>query len=453
MIDTSAVHIRRIKLLHNRSNSSHTTPSFSPGKLLPELSREAAIQFVQDAAALGMASSSQSDAASSVFDPSEDAPNDLTLTTVLSFDLKAPPPSIPRMDAETLSERLFSESHLNVILCEYKLCASFTSYINTYRSHLAPIFARHQAIQKAKAAIDYANAVAENLPTGKHHSTQDTRAATPDASFEEQAKRAVNELTDDALPGYVTYRLVQVVTDCLVKEIMGNNSPVMTDLTEGLAEVYCMTDPSLPDNPIVYASEEFYRTTQYGPQHTIGRNCRFLQGLKTSRATVLRISNALATGTELCETILNYRRDGSPFINLVMMAPLYDDQARIRYFIGCQIDVTHLIEGGRGLDSFQRLLNQEETEIQYEETCKSPTRALHNFGRLLGKDELDAFSQRVENHSESARSTPARPSIARRHFGNDEIFEKGMWPAARLGPSGRLPGVYQNVSHHTETPL
>jgi PAS domain S-box-containing protein len=446
MFRKSSVHTHRINLLHHRRNSSLTIPPFSPEKLLPELPPEDTVQFVQDAAALEMASSPQSDTASSVFDPSEDTANDLTLTKTPSFDLKAPPPSISHIDAETLSERLFSESHLNLILCEYKLCASFTSYINTYRPHLAPVFARHQAIQKAKAAIDYANAIAENLPTAKHQSSPDIRATAPDEKFEEQARRAVNELTDDALPGYVTHRLVQVVTDCLVKEIMGNNAPVMTDLMQGLAEVYCMTDPSLPDNPIVYASEEFYRTTQYGPQHAIGRNCRFLQGPKTSLSTVRRITNALTTGTELCETILNYRRDGSPFINLLMMAPLYDDQGRVRYFIGCQIDVTPLIEGGRGLDSFQRLLNQAGADNELEETCKSPSRALHNLGRLLSKDELDMIRQRPDNSSESARSTPAHQPLARIHLGDEEFSERAMWSAARFGPSGRLPGVYQNVS-------
>jgi PAS domain S-box-containing protein len=450
MVDANVVHGHKIIVLHHRK-SSQAISTFSPGKILPEPHTEDALQFVREAAEFEMVPSRDSDNASSVFDPAEDTANDLA--TAISpgfgnFDLKAPPPSVSHLNPETLSEKLFSAAHLNIILREYRMCASFTSYINKYRSHLAPVFARHQATQKAKAAIDYANAVAENLPSTNHPSTPDIRATVPDAKFEERAKKAVDELTNDALPGYITHRLIQVVTDCLVKEIMGNNAPVMTELLQGLAEVYCLTDPSLPDHPIVYASEEFYRTTGYGPQHVIGRNCRFLQGPKTSLSTIRRLSNALATGTEICETIVNYRRDGSPFINLLMMAPLYDNQARIRYFIGCQIDVTHLIDGGRGLDSFQRLLQQDMLDSRMKETSKIPKKALRDLGHLLSKDELETLRQRADDDDdESGRSTPARPITARRHFGDDEFLEREMWPAARLGSSGRLPGVYQNVSH------
>jgi len=50
---------------------------------------------------------------------------------------------------------------------------------------------------------------------------------------------------------------------------------------------------------------EFYNTSQYGKDYVIGRNCRFLQGPKTSNATVKRMIEALAAGQEITETILN----------------------------------------------------------------------------------------------------------------------------------------------------
>jgi hypothetical protein len=76
-----------------------------------------------------------------------------------------------------------------------------------------------------------------------------------DTKFEERCRKAVDELVGDALPAYITYMMVNVVTEVLVKEITGNNTPLMREMVQGLAEVYCMTDPSLPDNPIVFASE------------------------------------------------------------------------------------------------------------------------------------------------------------------------------------------------------
>lgn len=50
---------------------------------------------------------------------------------------------------------------------------------------------------------------------------------------------------------------------------------------------------------------EFYRTTQYGRDYVIGRNCRFLQGPQTERQSIARISQALQQGQEICETVLN----------------------------------------------------------------------------------------------------------------------------------------------------
>lgn len=53
-------------------------------------------------------------------------------------------------------------------------------------------------------------------------------------------------------------------------------------------------------------------------------------------------------------------RDGTPFVNLCMIAPLYDDKGTIRYFTGAQIDVGGLVKEGRGIESFRALLRQDE---------------------------------------------------------------------------------------------
>lgn len=53
------------------------------------------------------------------------------------------------------------------------------------------------------------------------------------------------------------------------------------------------------------APSEFTRTTQYGMSYIIGRNCRILQGPKTSPFSVRRIRNAVEAGQEHCEVFLN----------------------------------------------------------------------------------------------------------------------------------------------------
>src|SRR3954470_17442586 len=39
-----------------------------------------------------------------------------------------------------------------------------------------------------------------------------------------------------------------------------------------------ISDPNLPDDPLVYVNPAFERTTGYASEEALGRNCRFLQG-------------------------------------------------------------------------------------------------------------------------------------------------------------------------------
>jgi PAS domain S-box-containing protein len=97
-----------------------------------------------------------------------------------------------------------------------------------------------------------------------------------------------------------------------------------------------ISDPSLPDNPLIFVSEEFERQTGYPAAEALGRNCRFLQGPGTDPRAVAAIHAALDAGTEITVDILNYRRDGRPFWNRLRIRPLLDASGRVRYFAGAQ---------------------------------------------------------------------------------------------------------------------
>ncbi|KAL8292442.1 hypothetical protein RQP46_001054 [Phenoliferia psychrophenolica] len=109
---------------------------------------------------------------------------------------------------------------------------------------------------------------------------------------------------------------------------------------DGLADSFCLTNPRLRDHPIVLASEGFSTLTQYPLTAIVGRNCRFLQGPGTSPDSVLRLRNALNAGENITSLLLNYRKDGTPFFNLLCMLPLKDPSGNVKYYLGGQIDVT-----------------------------------------------------------------------------------------------------------------
>ncbi len=101
-----------------------------------------------------------------------------------------------------------------------------------------------------------------------------------------------------------------------------------------------ITDPNLPDNPIVFANRAFQKLCGYDAAELIGRNCRFLQGPGTDPADVAKVRDALAARRDVVVEILNYHRDGTPFRNELYVSPVFDPDGRLRYFFASQLDVT-----------------------------------------------------------------------------------------------------------------
>lgn len=108
-------------------------------------------------------------------------------------------------------------------------------------------------------------------------------------------------------------------------------------LTEGeRAKSVVISDPSRPDMPMIYVSDEFEAQTGYPPEEALGRNCRFLQGPGTDPRAVQAIREALAAETEITIDILNYRKDGTQFWNRLRIRPLFDEKGKLQYFAGAQ---------------------------------------------------------------------------------------------------------------------
>ncbi|WP_426034849.1 PAS domain-containing protein [Cypionkella sp. TWP1-2-1b2] len=96
------------------------------------------------------------------------------------------------------------------------------------------------------------------------------------------------------------------------------------------------SDPSLPDNPMIFVSDEFEEQTGYRLDEALGRNCRFLQGPDTNPHAIEAIRQGLKAETRFTIDILNYRKDGSEFLNRLRIRPIYDSDGRLMFFAGAQ---------------------------------------------------------------------------------------------------------------------
>jgi len=103
---------------------------------------------------------------------------------------------------------------------------------------------------------------------------------------------------------------------------------------------FVVTDPSLPDNPIVYATQGFLNLTGYTLDQVLGRNCRFLQGPETDPKAVEKIRTAIEEGSDMSVCLLNYRVDGTTFWNQFFIAALRDAGGNITNYVGVQCKVS-----------------------------------------------------------------------------------------------------------------
>lgn len=102
---------------------------------------------------------------------------------------------------------------------------------------------------------------------------------------------------------------------------------------------FCITDPALPDNPIVFASQGFLDLTGYDMEDILGRNCRFLQGPATDLAGVAVLRKGITQGIDSSVMLLNYKKDGSTFWNQIYCSALRDSDGNIVNHVGVQIEV------------------------------------------------------------------------------------------------------------------
>jgi len=123
---------------------------------------------------------------------------------------------------------------------------------------------------------------------------------------------------------------------------------------------FTVSDPSLPDNPIVYASQGFLDLTGYRMDQILGRNCRFLQGPGTDRKAVEIIRKGVQEGRDMSVCLLNYKADGTPFWNQFFVAPLRDANDQIVNFVGVQCEVREM-SSDRLRDTLKKMPLPEET--------------------------------------------------------------------------------------------
>jgi PAS domain S-box-containing protein len=109
-----------------------------------------------------------------------------------------------------------------------------------------------------------------------------------------------------------------------------------------------ISNPRLKDNPIIACNEAFKNLTGYSEREIVGRNCRFLAGPATEPWLSDSIRDGVRKHRPVLVEILNYKYDGTPFRNAVLVAPIYDEEGELEFFLGSQVELDDDMPGTNG---------------------------------------------------------------------------------------------------------
>ncbi len=215
----------------------------------------------------------------------------------------------------------------------------------------------------------------------------------------------------------------------------------LVNIIQAAQRSFVITNPSLPDNPIMFASPGFLELSKYSLHEVIGRNCRFMQGPGTDSKDVKKLREGIIKGEDVSVTILNYKKDGTPFYNQIYVAGLKNTNGEIVNFVGVQVEV--------------QMIKKVTREQSFNEALEQASAMLNNFphpkrGRPKGKTSRN--NAKVPISAENAVITSDQQDLVGLPRSPDDFlsFDSGHpvdLNSGSLGSSNEIHILNENWEH------
>ncbi|AEO55023.1 hypothetical protein MYCTH_2298367 [Thermothelomyces thermophilus ATCC 42464] len=277
----------------------------------------------------------------------------------------------------------------------------------------------------------------------------------------QEAKLAAEErLSHTLYPEFVKYQLARPLTTSL----LANRSPTgeMETLYPGLGDAFCLTDPLRPNNPVIFASDGLLNMAGYHRRQLVGENCRLFQGIATDPEAAGRLGEAVESGRETTELVLNYRLDGTPYWNLLYICPLMRNGS-VRYFFGAQVCVSENMGSDKkdilGVLNFGRPSDEPADPVtEWPTSISWPARRSSDAFEPNQEDDKQSdkpISRRQRFFRRFYRKTPrsrassnSRHSTASDQAPPDNDSPQPASPSPRLYPSPASQRAESSHAHH-----
>lgn len=177
---------------------------------------------------------------------------------------------------------------------------------------------------------------------------------------------------------------------------------------------FVVCDITQADMPIIYVSDIFERLTGYTKHEVLGRNCRFLQspegkvqaGIRrefVDNDSVYYLRQRLSQKKEAQRSLINYRKGGQPFMNLLTMIPITgEDDEEIKYYVGFQVDLVEkpTSVGGKNASGLYTVDYSQGMLPQYVWQPPDGTRRADS-GQTISRDDVSTVLSSINTSTES----------------------------------------------------
>ncbi|MEQ8753676.1 MAG: PAS domain S-box protein [Coleofasciculus sp. G1-WW12-02] len=220
-----------------------------------------------------------------------------------------------------------------------------------------------------------------------------------------------------------------------------------------------ITDPNLPDNPIIFVNPGFEKITGYSAPEVLGKNCRFLQGDNHQQPGLDKLKAALENEQDSHVIVQNSRKDGTRFWNELSVSPIRDSNGKLTHYIGIQTDISERRQAEQerdrifdlsvdmlciaGFDGYFRRLNP-----AWEKTLG------WSEAELLAQPYLELVhpDDRAATLAEAESLTTGKDAIAfeNRYRCSDGSYRWLLWNAKALVEDGLIYCVAHNVTERKQ---
>jgi phototropin len=335
---------------------------------------------------------------------------------------------------------LFLEENTECILPQQT--HEYSSAVKQFASALASMSDTHTSIN-ATSPIHLPPSLSKSLNSDVKRITVSLIPGL-DSLFFDSRLYVEQRIARDVYPGFIKRQLALCTSMSLSVDHSIPGTPRME--YPGLGTSFCLTDPYLEDNPIVYASDGFFSVTGYSREEIILNNCRMLQGLGTNRDATRRLREAVARKEEAVELVLNYKKNGQPFWNLLYTCPILDSAGKLKFYLGGQINVSDVIT------SYKDLLKVLEYGTSYDDALDKERDT--ESEREREKDEISSDRDDRSNHKIGSRR-PERSNSVKGREGRNRPSRKSFFRQFRKQPQvgSSSPGSRKSLDVPGSSPV